>query len=116
MEKSNTSGEKSKSPENEHDDFNSSSENNFLQKPQLAVKNGRDEKFEIESDASPHRDKEENNTDYAKCEIAKPELVKFYPECKPAKGVKFVNIEGPEFCQDYTYFLVHMCKEMAELE
>ena len=41
---------------------------------------------------------EKNTTaDYSNCEIAKPELVKFYPECKPSKGVKFVNIEGPEF-------------------
>jgi len=50
MEKSNTSGEKSKSPENEHDDFNSSIDNNFLQKPMARTKlpnNCRDGNIEI---------------------------------------------------------------------
>ena len=60
MEKSNTSGEKSKSPDNEHDYDNSSIDGNFLQKPIAPLKlvnNCRDENIEIESDASPNQDK-----------------------------------------------------------
>ena len=61
MEKSNTSGEKSKSPDHEHDDFNSSIDNNFLQKPiaPLKVMNncGDGKLFEIESDTSPNQEK-----------------------------------------------------------
>jgi hypothetical protein len=56
MEKSNTSGEKSKSPAPENDDI-SSTDGNFNHKamvPLPLVENGRDEKFEIDSDASPH--------------------------------------------------------------
>jgi hypothetical protein len=30
--------------------------------------------------------------------------------------VKYVNIEGPEFDLDYSYFLVHMCNEMKQIE
>ena len=45
----------------------------------------------------------------------------FYPRCfqtgldnKQAK--KHVNIEGPEFDQDYSYFLCDMKKEIGQIE
>ena len=45
--------------------------------------------------------------------------MRFYNECLPKQGSKFykhVNIEGPEYDQDLSYFLVQMCDEMRELE
>lgn len=52
---------------------------------------------------------------YSKCSIAKPEKVDFYSECFPPEG-KFVNIEGPEFVQDYSYFLCAISKPIRDLE
>ena len=50
------------------------------------------------------------------CEIAKFERVQFYKNCYPPDKQKFVNIEGPEFNQDYSYFLVDMQSDMGNLE
>jgi hypothetical protein len=52
---------------------------------------------------------------YANCKLAKPEKVAFYSECFPEEG-KFVNIEGPEYIQDYSYFLCALSKPIRDLE
>ena len=52
---------------------------------------------------------------YSKCTIAKPEKVDFYSQCFPQEG-KYVNIDGPEFIQDYSYFLCAVSKPIRDLE
>jgi hypothetical protein len=55
---------------------------------------------------------------YEKCENAVPSKVMFYKECLPYyhnKDVLYVNIEGPEFDLDYSYFNYKDCKEMYDI-
>jgi hypothetical protein len=50
---------------------------------------------------------------YKDNEIAKEEKVLFYNTCYPANPLdKYVNVEGPEFSQDYSYFIVNMSQEI----
>ena len=67
---------------------------------------------------------------YNRCEIAKPDRTMVYLDVHPAKNdeklpekedekrkvIKCVNIEGPEFIQDLTYFLVDMNEDIRALE
>ena len=58
---------------------------------------------------------------YQNCEQAKPERVAFYPTVFQTgtdgqQAKKFVNVEGPEFTQDYSYFLCDMKKEIGQIE
>ena len=44
-----------------------------------------------------------------------------YNECYPRQQLGldkplFVNVEGPEYSQDYSYFVVHLQKTIAQLE
>jgi len=55
---------------------------------------------------------------YEKCENAVPCKVKFYKDCLPYysnKDTLYVNIEGPEFDLDFSYFNYKDCKEMYEI-
>ena len=62
-------------------------------------------------------DQEQPKTKYDQCEIAKPDLVSFYEGCFPIdQSKKYVNIEGPEFSLDFSYFMVNMCPEILSLE
>ena len=59
------------------------------------------------------------NKSYKYCEIAKPDKIEFYKNCFPSeKNVNhlYVNIEGPEFSQDYSYFIVDMSQDIMDLE
>lgn len=61
---------------------------------------------------------------YDQCKNATPKKVEFYRECLPDKNGSgifdawepnsepFVNIEGPEFEQDYSFFNYGLCKEL----
>ena len=41
----------------------------------------------------------------------------FYDGCYPKdSSKKYVNIEGPEFSLDLSYFMVNMCPEILSLE
>ena len=54
---------------------------------------------------------------YKYCEIAKKDKVQFYNNCFPSNmSDLFVNIEGPEYTQDYSYFIVDMSQDIIDLE
>ena len=61
--------------------------------------------------------KDNMDSNYKACEIAKAEKVSFYQSCYPSNVMdEYVNIEGPEFTQDYSYFMVDMSDDIRDLE
>lgn len=52
-----------------------------------------------------------NDQAYESCKNATPQKVEFYKLCLPENSDEpFVNIEGPEFDQDYSFFNFGLCK------
>jgi hypothetical protein len=78
--------------------------------------------FEVYNDGDStlgfaNNEEEDYLKQYKKCKKATVERVQPYQDLVPVTfGTLFVNVEGPEYILDYSYWAVHWCPLIAELE